>query len=56
MNAITRWLLIEGRRASDLQPLMLATIEQYRRDEIGVPIDRLWAGTLLLHPQAAAYF
>ncbi len=50
---MTRWLLREGRRARTIEPVLVGAVEQLRAVE--VPIDRLWAGTFLLHPQAAAY-
>jgi adenylate cyclase len=49
---IIRWLLSTGRTYSTvgrLQAALAAQVVEY------VPIDRLWCGTTVLHPQAAAY-
>jgi len=51
-DALQRWILTEGRAAADVPSLLAALgarLAEY------APVDRLWAGTKLLHPQAAAY-
>lgn len=51
-NAIIRWLLSTGRTYPTVPELQAALVDQIG-DE--VPIDRIWCGTAVLHPQAAAY-
>jgi len=46
------WLLTAGRRCGDVPDLLAGLMPQLRA-ELGV--DRLWVGTNVLHPQAAAY-
>jgi adenylate cyclase len=52
-NAIIRWLLSTGRTYTTVGKLQAALVEQLVEH---VPVDRLWCGTTVLHPQAAAYF
>ena len=52
MNAIIRWLLSTGRTYTSVGKLQAALVEQLVEH---VPVDRLWCGTTVLHPQAAAY-
>ena len=49
---IIRWLLSTGRTHPTVPGLQAALVEQMAEH---VPIDRLWCGTTVLHPQAAAY-
>ncbi len=51
-NAIIRWLLSTGRTYTTVGKLQAALVEQIVEY---VPVDRLWCGTTVLHPQAAAY-
>jgi adenylate cyclase len=51
-NAIIRWLLSTGRTYPTVGELQAALVEQVVEH---VPVDRLWCGTTVLHPQAAAY-
>jgi adenylate cyclase len=51
-NAIIRWLLSTGRTYTTVGKLQAALVEQLVEH---VPVDRLWCGTTVLHPQAAAY-
>jgi len=50
-NAIIRWLLSTGRTYTTVGKLQAALVEQIVEY---VPVDRLWCGTTVLHPQAAA--
>jgi adenylate cyclase len=50
---IINWLLSTGRTYSSVLTLQAALAERVARY---APIDRLWCGTTVLHPQAAAYF
>ncbi|MCP4808357.1 MAG: adenylate/guanylate cyclase domain-containing protein [Proteobacteria bacterium] len=50
---IERWLLTEGRNARTVIELMNTVCP--RLAEV-TPVERVWAGTKVLHPQAAAYF
>ena len=52
-NAIIGWLLTTGRTYPTVGELQAALVEQVVEH---VPVDRLWCGTTVLHPQAAAYF
>ncbi|HCP44798.1 MAG TPA: hypothetical protein DIU15_02030 [Deltaproteobacteria bacterium] len=52
-NALIRWLLNTGRTYSSVGELQAALVEQVGEY---VPVDRLWCGTTVLHPQGAAYF
>ncbi len=49
---IINWLLSTGRTYPTVAKLQAALVEQVVEH---VPIDRLWCGTTVLHPQAAAY-
>lgn len=49
---IIRWLLSTGRTYPTVPGLQAALADQVAEH---VPIDRLWCGTTVLHPQAAAY-
>ena len=49
---IIRWLLSTGRSYPTVAKLQAALVEQVVEH---APIDRLWCGTTVLHPQAAAY-
>jgi adenylate cyclase len=49
---LQRWILTEGRRARTVPDLLDAFAQRLRED---APVDRIWCGTKLLHPQAAAY-
>jgi len=51
-QVLQRWLLTEGRALADV-PTLMAHIGAALRSEAGV--DRIWFGTTLLHPQAAAH-
>ena len=52
-NDIIGWLLTTGRSYPTVGELQAALVEQVVEH---VPVDRLWCGTTVLHPQAAAYF
>ena len=52
-NVIIQWLLSTGRTYPTVGKLQAALVEQLVEH---VPVDRLWCGTTVLHPQAAAYF
>lgn len=52
-RALEQWLLTEGRQARTVSELM--TTLGPRLAEV-TPVERVWAGTKVLHPQAAAYF
>ncbi len=52
-NAIIRWLLSTGRTYPTVGKLQAALVDQVVEY---VPVDRLWCGTTVLHPQGAAYF
>ena len=49
---IIRWLLSTGRTYPTVAKLQAALVEQVVEY---APIDRLWCGTTVLHPQGAAY-
>ena len=49
---VIQWLLITGRTYSTVLALQAALVEQVVEY---VPVDRLWCGTTVLHPQGAAY-
>ncbi len=49
---ITRWLLSTGRTYSTVGSLQAALVDQVVEY---APVDRLWCGTTVLHPQGAAY-
>jgi len=51
-NKIIRWLLSTGRTYPTVPQLQAALAQQVGEH---APIDRLWCGTTVLHPQAAAY-
>jgi len=51
-QAVTRWLLQEGRRAPDAPTLLQGLLP--RLDAV-VSVQRMYVGTSVLHPQAAAY-
>ena len=51
-NAIIRWLLSTGRTYPTVPKLQAALAQQVVEH---APVDRLWCGTTVLHPQAAAY-
>ncbi len=46
------WLLTEGRRSSTVSELLSSLMPRLQR---AARVDRLWLGTTVLHPQAAAY-
>jgi adenylate cyclase len=50
---IREWLLEDGRRALTMKAMLLGALAALKR--AGITIDRMWAGTRLLHPQAAAF-
>ncbi len=50
--SVTTWLLTEGRRCPSVPALLRALASQLRPV---VPVERVWVGTEVLHPQAAAY-
>ena len=52
-NGIVQWLLSTGRTYATVGELQAALVEQVAEY---VPVDRLWCGTTVLHPQGAAYF
>ncbi len=47
-----QWLLTEGRTVSSMESLLCGFAE---RLQAFVPVGRIWAGTRVLHPQAAAW-
>lgn len=49
---LQRWLLTDGRAAASVPDLLEQVSLALRRH---APVDRLWVGTKVLHPQAAAY-
>ena len=51
-NTIIRWLLSTGRTYSTVGRLQAELAQQVVEH---APVDRLWCGTTVLHPQAAAY-
>ena len=51
-NNIIRWLLRTGRTYPTVPRLQAALVQQVVKY---APVDRLWCGTTVLHPQAAAY-
>jgi adenylate cyclase len=53
-DKLCQWLLTKGTTFESLGHLVLALGRHLRT--LGVPADRLYFGTLLLHPQAAAYY
>jgi adenylate cyclase len=50
-RAITRWLLTEGCAASGFVELIKGYTHRFF--ELGVPVDRVFLGSLVIHPQAA---
>ena len=50
-RAITHWLLTEGCAASGFAELITGYTHQFV--ELGVPVDRVFLGSLVVHPQAA---
>ena len=53
-DKLCQWLLTNGTTFDSLGQLVLSLGRELRT--LGVPADRLYLGTLLLHPQAAAYY
>jgi adenylate cyclase len=53
MQELARWLLDAGRRCSTIEELLR---ELGPRLRARVPVDRLWVGTKVLHPQSAAWY
>lgn len=49
---LQRWLLTDGRAAASVPDLLEQVSLALRRH---APVDRMWIGTRVLHPQAAAY-
>jgi adenylate cyclase len=49
---LQRWLLTDGRAAASVPDLLEQVSLALRRH---APVDRMWVGTKVLHPQAAAY-
>ena len=53
MQELSRWLLDRGRCCSTIEELL---IELGPRLRATLPVDRIWVGTKVLHPQAAAWY
>ena len=51
-QTLIRWLLNEGRKAHSVPELLAAFGPEVAKVS---PLERIWAGTKVLHPQAAAY-
>ena len=51
-TALTRWMLTEGRSHGTVEAVLAAWGTRLR--EV-LPLDRIWLGTKVLHPQAAAW-
>lgn len=51
-QALQHWLLTDGRLVRSMEELLDQFTVQLRKH---VPVDRIWAGTKVLHPQTAAW-
>ena len=52
MDPLTEWVLVRGPEHPDVKSLVAGLAEQLCAD--GIPLDRLWYGSVKLHPQVYA--
>lgn len=53
VEEIHRWLFLRGGQMEDVPSMLSEYSEKIR--ELGIPLDRLFIGGLMLHPQVSAY-